>query len=170
MTTDRLSIGIKAAFGVGQTAEGIKNIAFSMFVVLYYNQVLGLDAGLSSAAAAVALAFDAITDPVAGALSDTTRSRWGRRHPFMVAAAIPLALTFFLLFMPPAGLSSWALFSWLLVSAVLVRGAMTFYYVPHMALGAELSSDYVDRASLFTYSTFLVLGVGMHARTSGLLS
>jgi len=154
MATGRLGIGTKISFGVGQTAEGIKNIAFSMFVVLYYNQVRGLDPGLAGLAAGISLAFDAVTDPVAGAISDVTRTRWGRRHPYMVVSALPLALTFFALFAPPPSLEGWALFGWLLVSAVLVRAAMTFYYVPHMALGAELSSDYVERASLFTFSTF----------------
>lgn len=154
MATERLGIGTRIAFGVGQTAEGIKNIAFSMFVVLYYNQILGLDPGLAGLAAGIALVFDAITDPVAGAISDVTKSRWGRRHPFMFGAAFPLAFFFFLLFAPPTGLAGLALFAWLLVTAVLVRASMTFYYVPHMALGAELSQDYVERASLFTYSTF----------------
>lgn len=154
MATHRLDVGTKLAFGVGQTAEGIKNIAFSMFVVLYYNQVLGLDPGLAGLAAGLSLTFDAVSDPVAGALSDVTRTRWGRRHPFMVLAALPLAAAFVALFAPPSGLEGWALFGWLLASAVLVRTAMTFYGVPHMALGAELSADYLERASLFTYSTF----------------
>lgn len=154
MVTPELRIRTKTAYGVGQSAEGIKNIAFSMFVVLYYNQVLGLDPWLAGLATGIALTFDAVTDPVAGAISDVTRTRWGRRHPFMVVAAFPLAVTFVLLFSPPHGLEGWALFGWLLVTAVLVRASMTFYYVPHMALGAELSSDYVERARLFTYSTF----------------
>ena len=149
-----LSIRTRLAFGVGQAAEGIKNIAFSMFVVLYYNQVLGLDAWLAGLATGIALTFDAVTDPVAGAISDVTRTRWGRRHPFLVASAVPLAVTFVLLFTPPPELQGLALFGWLLVMAVLVRASMTFYYVPHMALGAELSADYLERARLFTYSTF----------------
>ncbi|MDD9946627.1 MAG: MFS transporter [Myxococcales bacterium] len=151
---DGLSVGTKLAFGVGQSAEGMKNIAFSMFLMLYYNQVLGLDPGLAGLAVGISLAFDAVTDPVAGAISDVTRSRWGRRHPFMVLSAVPLGVTFFGLFSPPQGLEGWALFGWLLVAAILVRAAMTFYFVPHMALGAELSPDYVERARLFTYSTF----------------
>jgi Na+/melibiose symporter-like transporter len=154
MATGRLSIGTKLAFGVGQTAEGIKNIAFSMFVVLYFNQVRGLDPALAGLAAGISLAFDAVMDPVAGAISDVTRTRWGRRHPFMVVSAFPLALTFIALFAPPPALSGMSLFVWLVVSAILVRASMTFYHVPHMALGAELSSDYVERASLFTFSTF----------------
>lgn len=167
MASEGLRLRTKVAFGVGQSAEGIKNIAFSMFVVLYYNQVLGLDPWLAGLATGVALAFDAVTDPVAGALSDVTRTRWGRRHPYMVLAALPLAITFVMLFAPPAGLTGWSLFGWLLLTAVLVRASMTFYYVPHMALGAELSPDYVERASLFTYSTFFGFLGAMCMRVAG---
>ncbi|HMJ12386.1 MAG TPA: MFS transporter, partial [Polyangiaceae bacterium] len=154
MASEPLRIRTRVAFGVGQSAEGIKNIAFSMFVVLYYNQVLGLDPALAGLAAGIALAFDALMDPVVGAISDATKSRWGRRHPFMVLAALPLGVSFVLLFAPPAGLQGHALFAWLLGGAIAVRASMSLYAVPHMALGAELSADYVERATLFTYSTF----------------
>lgn len=161
--TGQLGVRIKAAYGVGQVAEGIKNTAFAAFLVIYYNQALGLDPALAGLAAAIALGFDAITDPLAGALSDAYQSRWGQRHPFMVVSALPLALTFIMLFSPPAGLEGGALFAWMLVSAIAVRGAMTFYHVPHLALGAELSPDYIERTKIFTYGTlFGYLGaIGM---------
>ncbi|MDD9940691.1 MAG: MFS transporter [Myxococcales bacterium] len=164
----RLTILTKVAFGIGQMAEGIKNVAFSMFVVFYYNQVLGLDPALAGLAAALALFFDAITDPLAGALSDSFRSRWGRRHPFMVVSSVPLAVTFFFLFAPPPGLEGGALFAWLLVMAILVRGAMTFYHVPHLALGAELAPDYRDRTTIFTYSTMFGFLGGLGMRSAAL--
>jgi Na+/melibiose symporter-like transporter len=96
----------------------------------------------------IALAFDAVTDPVAGWISDNWHSRWGRRHPFMLAAPIPLAVCFYLLFVPPDDLSQWQLFAWLTSFAVLTRAAMTLFHVPHLALGAELSSDYVERTQI----------------------
>lgn len=149
----------KLAFGVGQVAEGVKNTAFSTFVLLYYNQVLGLSGSLAGLAIMVALIFDAITDPLTGSLSDGWRSRWGRRHPFMYASALPLAVAFFLLFSPPDGLGETGLFLWLMTMAVLTRGAMTLYHVPHLALGAELSDDYEERTSIVSYRTiFGVLG------------
>jgi GPH family glycoside/pentoside/hexuronide:cation symporter len=90
-------------------------------------------------------------------LSDRTRSRFGRRHPYMFAAAIPLGLFFYLVFTPPAGIGEWlgigeqwALFGWLLVFSVLTRAAMTLYHVPHMALGAELTSDFDERTRVVT--------------------
>jgi Na+/melibiose symporter-like transporter len=155
----RIRTGTKFAFGIGQAAEGIKNTAFATFILLYYNQVLGLSGSLAGFAIMIALCFDAITDPLAGSLSDHWRSRWGRRHPFMYVSAIPLGVFFYFLFAPPAGLSETGLFLWLTAFAMLTRGAMTLYHVPHLALGAELSDDYDERTAIVSYRTiFGVLG------------
>jgi GPH family glycoside/pentoside/hexuronide:cation symporter len=152
----------KLAYGVGQLAEGLKNGAFETFLLFYYNQVLGLPGTLSGAALMIALIFDAVTDPLAGSLSDATRSRWGRRHPWMVAAALPLGLAMFALFSPPAGLGTWGLFAWLTVGAVAVLAAMTLYHVPHNSLGAELSEDYAERTRVVGYRVvFSVVGLGL---------
>jgi GPH family glycoside/pentoside/hexuronide:cation symporter len=152
----------KLAYGVGQLAEGLKNGAFETFLLFYYNQVLGLPGTLSGAALMIALIFDAVTDPLAGSLSDATRSRWGRRHPWMVAAALPRGRAMFARFSPPAGLGTWGLFAWLTVGAVAVRGAMTLYHVPHNSLGAELSEDYAERTRVVGYRVvFSVVGLGL---------
>jgi len=155
----RIRVGTKLAFGVGQLAEGVKNYGLSTFLLLYYNQVLGLSGSLTGLAIFVALLFDAVSDPVAGSVSDGWHSRWGRRHPFMYASALPLALGFSLLFAPPAGLGETGLFVWLTAFLVVTRGAMTLYHVPHLALGAELTDDYEERTSIVSWRTvFGVLG------------
>ena len=103
MTHDRkLTLTEKLNYGVGQVAEGLKNTSFSLMVLFYYNQVLEVSGTLCGLALGVALIFDAITDPLAGSLSDNWRSKLGRRHPFMYASAVPLAICFFFLFSPPA--------------------------------------------------------------------
>ena len=144
----------KLAFGVGQFAEGLKNTGFTFFILFYYNQVLGLPGTLAGAALFIALMFDAVTDPLAGSLSDNWKSRLGRRHPFMYASALPLALAFVGLFAPPAGLGEWGLFVWLTVFAILTRGAMTLYHVPHLALGAELTENFNERTRVVAYRQF----------------
>ena len=148
----------KLAFGVGQFAEGLKNTAFGAFVLFYYNQVLGLPGTLAGAALFIALLFDAVTDPMAGSLSDKTQSRLGRRHPFMYASAVPLALAFFGLFAPPSGLGEWGLFAWLATFAVLTRMAMTLYHVPHLALGAEMTENFDERTRVVAYRQFFAAG------------
>ena len=124
----------KLTYGFGQLGEGFQNGAFEAFLFFYYTQVLGLPGTLAGAAVLVALLFDAITDPLIGSLSDSTRSRWGRRHPFMVISVIPVAVSFYLVFTPPAGLTEFSLFAWLTGFAVLVRGSMTLFLVPYSAM------------------------------------
>lgn len=162
-----LSFATKLSYGVGQLAEGLKNAALSTFLLFYYNQVLGLSGTLAGLAVAISLVFDAVTDPLAGSISDNWRGKLGRRHPFMYASAIPLGICFYLLFSPPAGLSELALFLWLTVTVIATRGAMTLYHVPHIALGAELSSDYQERSQIVSYryvlsfvGFFLCYGLG----------
>jgi len=95
MNTAPLSLATKLYYGVGQTAEGLKNGAFGVFLLFYYSQVLGLGASYAGLAVGIALVFDAITDPLAGSISDRFKSRFGRRHPFIYASIIPLALAFY---------------------------------------------------------------------------
>jgi GPH family glycoside/pentoside/hexuronide:cation symporter len=152
MSHDRkIPLGSKLAFGVGQTAEGIKDTTYGLFVFFYYSQVLGLAPQWVSLALFLALIFDSFADPVMGSISDGWRSRLGRRHPFMYASALPLALGFCGLFAPPAGLSQPALFAWLLGLGVLTRAGMTLFHVPHLALGAELSENFEERTSVVAY-------------------
>lgn len=139
---------MRLAFGLGQFAEGVKSGAFNFFLLFYYNQVLGLSGALAGQALLIALVFDAVSDPVVGSFSDSFRSRLGRRHPFMYAAAVPFGLAFYGLFNPPDGLSQLQTFAWLATFSVLARTAMTFYSVPHMSLGAELTADYAERTAL----------------------
>ena len=163
-----LPVTTKLAYGVGQMAEGLKNSALNTFVLFYYNQVLELSGTLAGVAIAIALVFDAVTDPLTGSVSDNWRGSMGRRHPFMYASALPLGICFFLLFSPPAGLSEYGLFLWLAATVLLTRGAMTLYHVPHIALGAELSNDYQERSQIVSFryvlsfvGFFLCYGLGL---------
>jgi Na+/melibiose symporter-like transporter len=151
----KIPFSSKFAYGFGQIGEQVKNIGFNTFLFFYFTQVLGLSGSLAGLAVLIALAFDAITDPVAGSLSDNWQGKRGRRHPFMYASALPLAITWIILFNPPAGLGQWGLFAWLTGFAILVRASMTLYHVPHLAMGAELSDDYHERTSIVAFRTVL---------------
>ena len=140
MNEHRVGFPAKLAYWVGQLAEGLKSATFNLFLLFFYNQVLGLSGTLCGIALIIGTVVDAVTDPMMGSVSDGWRSRWGRRHPFMYIAAVPLALSLYLTFNPLVETQA-ALFVWLLICSVLTRVAMTLYSVPHMALGAEMSSD-----------------------------
>jgi len=134
------------------------------FVLLYYSQVLGLDARLTGLALAIGIAFDAVTDPLVGYLSDNTKSRWGRRHPFLYASVLPLSLSYFLLWHPPPFLQGdTSMFVHLLFCLLALRGSETLFLVPAYAMAAEITSDYDERTRLFArYNTVLsVIGNGM---------
>ncbi len=151
MSSDRLiSFPVKVSYGLGQFAEGLKNASFGLFVLFYYNQILGVSGTLCGLALGIALVFDAITDPLTGSLSDNWHSRWGRRHPFMYSSAIPLAISFYALFSPPE-MGEYASFAWLVVFSILTRAAMTLYHVPHIALGAELSENFEERTVIVSF-------------------
>jgi Na+/melibiose symporter-like transporter len=145
------------AYGIGQIAEAIKNSGFNVFLLFYYNQVLDVSATGTSIALAVAMLFDAVTDPLVGSLSDKTKSRWGRRHPFILFAALPLAISFYFLFNPPSQMSELGYLLWLVTFAILVRTTMTLYYIPHLALGPELAPDYNQRSTMYAFNTFFGL-------------
>src|SRR5215510_14586524 len=108
--SERLAMRTKLAYGVGAAAEAGPYIAFNSFSLLFYNNVLGLSGTLSGLAVTLALIFDAVMDPAVGFWSDRLHSRLGRRHPFMYAAPLPLAISVYLIYSPPAGLSGIPLF------------------------------------------------------------
>jgi len=142
-------------FAAGQIPEGVQSTAFGFFLLFFYNQVLGLSGFLASLAIVVALLVDAVSDPVIGSWSDGIRHRWGRRHPFMYAAAAPFALCFYFLFSPPAGLTETQVFIWLVVFSVLTRTTQSVYSIPHTSLTAELSTDYHERTLLSSLRSVL---------------
>jgi len=163
----RVATRTKLYFGVGAGGEAASMWTFNALLLIFYQQILGLPAGLASVALGLAIVADAITDPLIGAISDRFRSRFGRRHPFLFLAPAPLALCVFLIFHPPAFVvdSQTLLFSWLLLFTVLQRAFQTFYVVPHLAMGAELSTDYIERTrimslnNLFTFYGNMVMHV-----------
>ena len=150
----KLNFRTKFFYGFGSISFGIKNNGFSFFVLFVYTVSFGLEPWMAGLALNLILIADALTDPLVGYYSDRLRSRWGRRHPFMYAAAIPVTLSYYFLWVPPADLTQWQLFTYLLVCATIIRVFITFYEVPSVALGPELTDSYVDRTSLMSYRYF----------------
>ncbi len=166
-STAHLSRLTRATYGFGSVSEGIKIAAFNTFLLFYFNQVLGLSGTLSGIAIFLALCVDAVTDPLVGSLSDNLHHRYGRRHPFMYASALPLGVSFWLLFTPPDGIGEYGLFAWFLTFAVLVRASYTLYSIPSNAMAAELTENYDERTTLVTWRwLFAMLGGGIFSQVA----
>jgi len=163
----RVSWPVKLWYAAGQTGQSVTDFGFGTLLFLYYNQVLGLSGTYTGLGVAIALFFDALADPAVGSWSDGFQSKWGRRHLFMAVSIVPLTATFFGLFWPPQDLSQLQLFVWFTLFSVLVRTALTFYNVPYLSLGAELSQDYQERTQIVSVriaagaiSILAVTGIG----------
>jgi len=149
-----IHFGTRLAYGFGAIAFGVKDNGFKYLLLFYYDQVLGLPVLMMGLAIMIAFVIDSIWDPTVGYFSDHLRTRWGRRHPLMYGAAIPVAASYFLLWNPPAGLHGWGLFSWLLCVSIGVRAMITLYETPSTALVAELTDDYDARTGLLSLRYF----------------
>lgn len=148
------------AYGIGAAANGIKDNGFGFFLLLFYSQVIGLEAHLVGLALVIVLAVDAIANPLVGAWSDNFRSRWGRRHPFMYAAALPVALGYFMLWNPPVGWGQAGLFWYLLGTAIVIRFSILCFQAPSSALVAELSENYDERSVIMSWRLFFAWTAG----------
>ena len=141
----------KFFYASGAVANGVKTDAFTFFLLFFYSNVIGLSPGLASLAIFIALMVDAFTDPLMGVISDRTRHRFGRRHPYFLLGMIPMGLSYFMLFSIQTSweLSQQYLFLWMLTFTMLTRLGMTIFEVPHRSLGSEMSRSYTERTSIF---------------------
>jgi GPH family glycoside/pentoside/hexuronide:cation symporter len=145
-----VGLGTKLFYGLGSIAFGIKDNGFQTFILLFYSQLVGLPANWVGGAIFVALVVDAFMDPIVGQMSDNWRSKWGRRHPFMYIAALPVAVSYLALWNPPA-LSPQLMVVYLTVVAIVVRTFITFFEIPSSALAPELTDDYDERTAILGY-------------------
>jgi GPH family glycoside/pentoside/hexuronide:cation symporter len=145
----KIPLRIKLIHGFGAVAFGVKDGGFLFFLLFYYSQVLGMDAGLVGLILLAALLIDAFIDPIIGYLSDRTYTRWGRRLPWLYIAPIPLALIWVVLWSPPGGEAPSPM--GLLGIMVSVRILLSACEVPSISLVPELTSDYDERTTLFRY-------------------
>jgi GPH family glycoside/pentoside/hexuronide:cation symporter len=159
-----LELSTKVSYGAGSVAIGVATAGLSGAILqIYLNQVLGLPALLVGTTIMVSLMVDAVIDPLIGQWSDKARSRWGRRHIFMYASAIPIAVLFFLLWNAPRGLSSAGLAVFTLVMMIALRVSFSVYIIPSNALTPELTPDYDARTTLQSYRWFfgIIGGAGI---------
>ena len=153
-TSKPLGFFTKLSYGLGSSAFGVKNNGFDYFLLFFYTSVLGFDARIIGFSLLVALVFDALSDPIVGYLSDNTVTKWGRRHPYMYGSAIPVAVTYYFLWVPPSEMTNVQAFFYVTVLSILIRTLITLYETPSSALAPELTQEYNQRTNLLSYRYF----------------
>jgi GPH family glycoside/pentoside/hexuronide:cation symporter len=138
------------SYSIGECANSLIMNSLFGFAMLYYTDALGLRHSEAGIAMAVAVFWDAITDPVMGHITDNTKSRFGRRHPYILFGGLAVIATYVFLWYVPTAFKSDAvtLFWYLVVINLLQRTAITVLYIPYLALGFEICSDYRGRVKL----------------------
>ncbi len=160
---DRIPLAQKAAYSVGMFVNNLQAAALPAMVVIL-NLGLGMDPFLVGLIAAIPRAFDAISDPLIGYISDNTRTRWGRRRPFIFVGALFSGLIFALMWQLPEGRSEMFYFWVFLGASILFFLTYTLYATPFVAFGYEMTADYHERTRLHavanTVGQIVWLGVG----------
>ncbi len=152
---DKLPVIQKMGFGAGATITVVAVNAVPLLMPLYHTDLLKLSPILIGLVSFWPRIWDAITDPLVGNISDNTRSRFGRRIPYIFVGGIIVGAAFALLFMVPEGWSKYMSFAYILFVLLLFYTGITIFTVPHGALGFEMSDDYHERTSVFVYFAFI---------------
>lgn len=160
---ERLKLPTLAFYGSGMLVQDTLALGLGSLLLFYLTVVCGLSGSAAGIALGFALVVDSFVDPLVGSLSDNSRSRHGRRHPFMLAAAIPIAVGFGLLFSIPTAIHGLALFIYALIMLMVVRVGLSLFQVPYIALGAELSDDYAERSTIVASRVLFTVVAGMSA-------
>ena len=150
----------KVALGVGEIPS-IGRQSIEQLALPIYNIVLGVNPLLITVALSVVRFLDAIVNPIAGSVSDNTRTRWGRRRPYLVAAAIVCGAILPLVWMIPPGWSEMGYFAYFFATLAIYFTAYAFFDVPLMAVALEATPDYHERTSVQAYKSFFVHAMGI---------
>lgn len=155
----RLGWPTKALYGLSYLGTATRQAVLGS-VLFFYSRVLQMDPAAVSFAILIALLIDAFWDPIVGQWSDNTRTRLGRRHPFIYAAILPAAVCIALIFMPPAQWSDAAIFGYLLATLIAARLLESMIEIPVASLLPELSHNYDQRTSLASWRFLYLTVVG----------
>ncbi len=138
---------------------GIMGLLFMTYLMKFATDVILIAPAAMGILIAVSRLWDGVSDPMAGYLSDRTRSRVGRRRIWMFGAAVPMGFGMAMIWSPPLGLSGAWLLAWMGLALVLYETASTAFLIPHGALGVELTPNYHERTRLFGW-THMITAIG----------
>ncbi|MEB3357440.1 MAG: MFS transporter [Synechococcales bacterium] len=152
---ERLNFWTKLSYGTGTIGTSLTGSILAFFFMFFLTDVAGLPAAWAGSVLMIGQISDAISDPIIGLWSDRTKSRWGRRYPWILAGAVPFGLSFLLLWLIPSN-SNWLLFVYYVVIGIVFKTAFTAVYLPYVSLTPDLTQGYHERTSLnsfrFTFS------------------
>ncbi len=150
-TNPKLPFRLKVGYGIGDIGCNIFIVTCGLFLLFFLTNVLGVDPALAGLALLFPKLWDVVSDPIMGGISDVTRSRMGRRRPYLLAASLPFGIVFVILFVAPhyaSGVSKA-----LHVGLIFALGCTVFtvFNVPYSSMVAEMSDDYNERMSITSF-------------------
>ena len=152
----KLDLSTKIAYGAGDLGPAITANILSVYLLIFFTSVAGLEPIMAGSVLLIGKVWDAINDPIVGTLSDKTQSRWGRRHPWMIFGAVPFGIFFFLQWLVPhfssdPAANQWSLFWYYVAISIFFNSFYTAVNLPYTALTPELTKDYDERTSLTSF-------------------
>ena len=145
----KVPLGTTIAYGMPGLGAGYMYLLMSLYVMKFSTDVLLIAPAVMGVIFSISRIWDAVSDPIAGYLSDRTTFKFGRRRTWMLLSFIPISFGFLAVFSPPESMQGQSLDLWMMIAILSFYSAITLLNVPHMALGAELSEDYHERTRLF---------------------
>ncbi|WRP18883.1 MFS transporter [Carboxydochorda subterranea] len=147
----------KLIFGSGDIYGGGQNIVNFLYLI-FLTDVVRIRPALAGLVFLVGRIWDAVTDPAMGVVTDRTRTRWGRRRPYFLAATVLVFVSYVLLWAPVTAAGEWARFAYCLAAYLFFDLVMTMTMVPYSAMSAELTLDYHERTSVMSYRLAFSMG------------
>ncbi|MGB3766980.1 MAG: MFS transporter [Phormidesmis sp.] len=147
----KLTLPVKLAYGAGDFGAGLTSQFLAFFLLFFLTDVAGMRPVIAGSVLAVGKVWDAVNDPLVGILSDRTKTRWGRRYPWIFLTAIPFGLSYFFIWIVPGFENQWTLFAYYVVITTIFQIFFTTTNLPYTTLTAEMTQDYDERTSLTSF-------------------
>jgi glycoside/pentoside/hexuronide:cation symporter, GPH family len=159
----KLSFKEKFCFGMGDVTGTFGTSVISLYYLKYLTDILGLGAALAGVVMFITNFYNAVNDPFIGHLSDSTRSRWGRRRFYLLFFGIPTGITYYLLWVIPRGWSLEGKFAAAIAASIIYWTFFSLVSVPYCTLTVEMTDNYDERSKLAAYRMFVSIIGGLLA-------
>ena len=169
MSTKKLSIGVKAGYGMGMLGESLAMNTFYIFFLFFLTDAVEMDPGIAGIITMIAIFWGAFTDLFAGIKTDESKNPKGRRRPFIFKAAVPLGIAIFFMYTDFPAIGAGIKAAYFLAAMMIFWLALSFTDIPYLSLGSEITDDYAERNSVRSYANVLNYA-GMILASSGTLT